>query len=434
MALQTLLFFRWPLPFVRDCQRRYGDAFTLRIVALGKIVYLADPALIQILFAHDGREGHAGAVNSVLEPVTGRDSILLLDREHHLAERRLLSPGFHGEVIGRLEEVAREATEREMQNWEDGMINAFRPATQRITFEVIVQAVLGVNDPALRQLLLDAFEPVFDVPLTAMVPALRVDLGRLSPYGRFRRAMRRLDRILLDLIAERRTASPREDVLGMLLAATDADGDALSDRHVRDELVTLLLAGHETTATALAWALERLAHHPAVVEALRAELTAGKSGLIDAVGAETLRIRPVVMDVGRRLSDPLVLGERTLPAGTTVMPGIYLVHLDDRNHSDPASFDPTRFVEQRPSKDTWLPFGGGRRRCLGAGLAQMELRVILSTILSQWVPIPASVRAEKPRLRGITLAPEHNARLKMIYRPLTRSSESMEPPAKREQV
>jgi cytochrome P450 family 135 len=164
--------------------------------------------------------------------------------------------------------------------------------------------------------------------------------------------------------------------------------------------------------------LERLAHHPAAIEAVRAELAEGESGMVDAVGAETLRVRPVVMDVGRQLSDPVVLGEHTLPAGTTVMPGIYLVHLDDRNHSDPTGFDPARFAGQRPSKDTWLPFGGGRRRCLGAGLAEMELRVILSTILARWVPIPTSDRAEQPRLRGITLAPEHNARLKMVRRPL----------------
>jgi cytochrome P450 len=417
-AVQSLLFIRWPYSFVRRCQERYGDVISMNSAALGKFVYVADPVDIEALFAHDGTDAHAGVVNAALEPVTGPNSILLLDREQHLAERRLLSPAFHGDAIRNLEVVAYDATERELRTWEDGAVLAARPAMQRITFEVICRAVLGVDDPALRKRLLDAFEPVFQISPAALLPAFQIDLGRLSPYGRFRRAMEHLDRVLFDLISERRVAAPQENILGLLLAATDTAGQPLDDRHIRDEMVTLLLAGHETTATALAWALERLAHHPGTLDEVRRELATGQDELIDAVAAETLRVRPVVMDVWRRLSAPMEFGGYRLPAGTTVLPAIYLVHSDDRRHARSNDFDPHRFVGRRPPKDVWLPFGGGRRRCLGASLAQMELRVILSTILTEYAPEPISNRPEQPRFRGVTLAPARGARLRMHRRPV----------------
>jgi cytochrome P450 len=413
--VQSLVLFRWSLPFLRWCQRRYGETFTVNSALMGKIIYLTDPVAIKELFALDGKDGHAGVVNSQLEIVTGSHSLLLLDRESHLAERRLLSPAFHGAAIESLEEVARQAAKRELENWEDGVILAARPAMQRITFEVIVRAVLGVDDPLLRKRLLHAFEPVFNIPPMVLFPALRVDLGPLSPWGRFRRAMDHLDRLLLDLIRERRAEDPREDILGVLLAATEENGEPLSDSHVRDELVTLLLAGHETTATALSWALERLARHPAVLNEVRSALGRRDDALIDAVAAETLRVRPLVPGIARQLSTPVELGGYRLPAGTTVVPSIELVHADDRHHANASTFDPQRFMNRKPSNETWLPFGGGRRRCIGARLAQMELRVILSTILSEYMPRPVSKQVERARVRGITLAPGQNARLKMIH-------------------
>jgi len=426
-AVQSLLFIRWPYSFVRRCQERYGDVISMHSAAIGKFVYLADPIDIEALFAHDGTEAHAGVVNAAIEPVTGPNSILLLDRGQHLAERRLLSPAFHGDAIRNLEVVAHDATERELRTWKDGAVLAARPAMQRITFEVICRAVLGVDDPALRKRLLDAFEPVFQISPAALLPALQIDLGPLSPYGRFRRAMEHLDRVLFDLISERRVAAPQDDILGLLLAAADADGKQLGDRHIRDEMVTLLLAGHETTATALAWALERLAHHPEALDQVRSGLAAGQDELIDAVAAETLRVRPVVMDVWRRLSAPMKLGGYHFPAGTTVLPAIYLVHSDHRRHAQPADFNPQRFAGRRPSNDTWLPFGGGRRRCLGASLAQMELRVILSAVLAEYAPEPISDRPEQPRFRGVTLAPARGAQLRMHRRPVAPRPSPVEP-------
>jgi len=416
--VQSFVLFRWSLPFLRWCQRRYGETFTVNSALMGKIVYLTDPAAIKELFALDGKGGHAGVVNSQLEMVTGPHSLLLLDRESHVAERRLLSPAFHGGAIENLEEVARQAARRELENWGNGEILAARPAMQRITFEVIVRAVLGVDDPLLRKRLLQAFKPVFNIPPMVLFPALRVDLGPLSPWGRFRRAMDHLDRLLLELIRERRAEDPREDILGVLLAATEENGEPLSDSHVRDELVTLLLAGHETTATALSWALERLARHPAVLNEVRSALGRRNDAVIDAVAAETLRVRPLVPGVARQLSTAVELGGYRLPAGTTVVPSIELVHADDRHHPKASTFDPQRFRNRKPSNETWLPFGGGRRRCIGASLAQMELRVILSTILSEYMPTPVSKQVERARVRGITLAPGQDARLRMIRIPL----------------
>lgn len=413
--LQTALFMRRPFEFVRLCQRRYGDLFTLRLFGFGEVVYLADPEAIGELFSHDGRESHAGEANALLEPVTGSGSLLLLDRQEHLAGRRLLTPAFHGDAIRALEGVARQAAEREEQSWPTAEALRARPAMQRITFEIIVRVVLGVDDARLRARLLDLFEPVFTISALIGAPVLGLDLGRLSPGGRFKRAMARLDAALLELIAERRAGPERHDILGVLIAARDADGHPLSDRHIRDELVTLLLAGHETTATALAWALERLARHPRITAAVRAEIITGGTDLLEAVIRETLRVRPVVMDVARRLSAPVELCGHTLAAGSTVMPGIYLVHFDRRNHDSPEEFLPERYTESTEAA-TWLPFGGGRRRCLGAALALMEMRVVLSVILTKRTPQPLDPRPERPRLRGITFTPGHDAEL--IMRPV----------------
>jgi cytochrome P450 len=428
-VLQTALFLGWPYPFVTRCQQRYGDIFTLRLAAPGQevpgaIVYVADPPAIKELFSMDGRQGHAGISNAILGPLTGSNSILTLDRERHLQERRLIGPAFHGDAIERLGSIIREATERELASWADKGTFAVRPAMQRITFEVIMRAVLGVEDRLLQDRLLHAFEPVFNlsiVQLAALLPALRFDFGAWTPWGRFQGDLARLDAILLDLISKRRRSEPGDDILGVLLSTVDEEGNPLSEQHVRDELVTLLIAGHETTATALAWAFERLAHHPEVVSEVRADLAVGNEETLDAVAAETLRIRPVVMDVARQLSEEAEVGGFRLPAGTTVMPAIYLVHLDPKHHADPEAFRPSRFRDELPSRATWLPFGGGRRRCVGAAFAQMEMRIVLSLALSEFIPEATSPRGERSRLRGITFAPEHDARIRMRRQPLARN-------------
>lgn len=419
--LQTLLFLNRPFWFSRWCQRRYGDVFRLKVTLPGQeypgpIVYLANPAAIKELFALDGRKGHAGVANTLLEPVIGSHSLLVLDKDEHLRERRLLSPAFHGEALTRLDTVVRQATTREIEDWPANGTFALRPAMQRITFEVIMRAVLGVNDAPTRDRLLGVLDPVFNLSsldMVGLIPAIRIDAGPWSPWGRLRRALDQVDEALFDLISARRHAPARDDILGLFLSSTDEDGNWLGDRHIRDELLTLMLAGHETTATALAWAFERLAHHPRALASLRPSIMAGDEQAMEAVAAETLRVRPIVMDVARRLSEEAEIGGYLLPAGTTVVPGIYLVHYDAANHDDPEKFDPSRFADHPPRTETWLPFGGGRRRCIGAGLAQLEMRIVLSTILGEYTPEPASRREERPRLRGITFAPRHGARLRM---------------------
>lgn len=421
---------RWPYSFVTRCQQRHGDVFTLRLATPGEevegpIVYVADPAAIKELFAMDGRAGHAGAANAVLAPITGSNSILMLDRDSHLRERRLIGPAFHGEAIQNLDAIVREAAEREIATWPADEIFPVRPAMQRITFEVIMRAVLGVKDPALEERLLAAFEPVFNISVAqvaGLLPALRFDFGSWTPWGRFQLALARLDELLLDLISHRRRSDPGDDILGLLLSTTDEEGNPLSNQHVRDELVTLLLAGHETTATALAWAFERLAHNPEVVSEVRQELSDGREEVLDAVAAETLRLRPVVMDVARQLSEEAEIGGFRLPAGTTVMPAIYLVHLDPKQYEEPEAFRPSRFRDAPPSKAIWLPFGGGRRRCVGAAFAQMEMRIVLSLALREFIPEAVSSRDERSRLRGVTFVPEHGARIRMRRSALVEAS------------
>jgi cytochrome P450 len=424
--IQTALFFQWPYLFVSRCQRRFGDVFTLSLMApgeeLGTIVYVADPDAISQLFRRDGKEAHAGVANKVLEPITGPQSILLLDREEHLRERRVLASAFHGDALRALGPIVGQATRREIATWPDDGIFPLRPAMQRITFEVIMRAVLGVRDPALQGRLATALEPVFNISagqIVGLLPTFRIDLGPLTPWGRFQRSVRQLDDLLLGLISERRRdggGQGDEDILGQLLAATDETGEPLSDRHLRDELVTLLLAGHETTATSLAWAFERLAHNPKVLSGIRSQIANGSQDMLDAVAAETLRTRPVVMDVARRLSDEAEIGGYLLPAGTTVMPAIYLVHNDPNNFHAPDAFRPDRY-QGPPTRSTWLPFGGGRRRCVGAAFAQMEMRTVLSLVLREFSPEPSSSKPERARLRGVTFAPENGARLRMRRSP-----------------
>lgn len=425
--VQALLLARSPAWFTRFCQRRYGDVFQLKVRVAGldmpgPVVYLADPKVIVTLFSFDGVAGHAGRANEILSPVVGPHSLLSLDGDEHLRERRLLAPAFHGSAIQVLEAAVRKAAEKELSAWPRDEVFPVRPAMQRITFEVIATAVFGINDPELRKRLLDVFEPVFNVSPPAIAPAFRVNLAGLSPWARFQRAIDRMDQVLFELIKERRRAKPREDILGLLLASTDESGNPLTMGHIRDELVTLLLAGHETTATALSWALERLAHHPEVAEKARETIAmANEEEYLDAIAAETLRVRPIVPSVARQLSEPVEIGDFRLPAYTTVMPAIYLVHGDPANHAEPKAFRPERFEDESPRKETWLPFGGGRRRCIGAALAQMEMRTVLAVLLAQYVPESVTDVPERSRRRGITFAPEHDALIRMRYAPIHRA-------------
>ena len=408
---QAAMYAIGPLDFLIRFQRRYGDVFTVSFPFFSRLVYVADPALVKQLFTSPPELLHAGEANAtVLEPALGPNSVLTLDERPHMRQRKLLLPPFHGERIERYGELIREVTISEMESWPEGKSFALRPHTQTITLAVIMRAVFGVHDEdRLRRFegLIETFAK--RVNMVTAFPPLRRNLGRWSPWGRFLRARIALDEFIYEEIALRRAESAagddeRDDILSLLLAARDEDGEPMSDEELRDELVTVLAAGHETTATGLAWAVERLTRNPAVLERLRASLADGDEYL-DATIRETLRTRPVIVDVARRTTAPLQIGGYELPTGTFVMAAIAALHYKPELFPDPEEFRPERFLGERADTYSWIPFGGGVRRCIGASFAEYEMRVVLRTMLERAELRAADPKPEKIRPRNITLVP-----------------------------
>jgi cytochrome P450 len=326
--------------------------------------------------------------------------------------RKLMLPPFHGRSVARYRDVIADIAARELETWPIGRSFALRPRMQEITLEVILRAVFGIDDPGRLERLRAALVRMVNVnAIHYMAPITRVDLGPRSPWGRYLRASAEADEIIFDQIARRRAQAgddhEHDDVLALLMAVRDEDGDAgLTDAELRDELITLLLAGHETTATALAWAFERLVRNPAAVARLRDEAEAGEDTYVDAVVKETLRSRPVVIDVARTLAAPTRLGGYDLPAGVMVVPMITLVQTGPGAWEDPDAFRPERFLDgAQPDPYTWIPFGGGVRRCLGASFATFEMKVVLETILPAADLLPSIPEPEAARLRHVTLVP-----------------------------
>ena len=409
---QTARLARDPIGFMRRCRARYGDLFTLRYHPFDTLVYVCDPEVIREIFTGDPEVFRAGEANQFMEPTLGPRSVLLLDGGDHLHMRKLMLPPFHGRSVTRYRDVIADIAAHELGTWPIGRSFALRPRMQEITLEVILRAVFGIDDPGRLERLRTALVRMINGnTIHYMAPITRVDLGPRSPWGRYVRARAEADEIIFDQIARRRAEAEGEqehdDVLALLLAVRDEDGGAgLTDAELRDELVTLLLAGHETTATALAWAFERLVRHPAAVARLREEAEAGEDAYVDAVVKETLRSRPVVIDVARTLAAPARVGGYDLPAGVMVVPMITLVQTGDRAWQDPEAFRPERFLDgAAPDPYTWIPFGGGVRRCLGASFATFEMKVVLETILPAADLIPSSPEPEAARLRHVTLVP-----------------------------
>jgi cytochrome P450 len=423
--LQGLRYLHDPLGFLIRYQRRYGDIFTVRFPYFGRIVYVARPDLVKEVFTGAPAVFHAGEANaSVLEPALGPNSVLTLDDEPHMRQRKLLLPPFHGERVRRYGELIVEATRREMERWPVGEPFAMRPHTQRITLAVIMRAVFGVDDEA-RLVhfgrLIDDFAKRVGV-ITAF-PALRRDLGRLSPWGRFARSRQALDRFIYEELRLRR-AEPgheeRDDVMSLLLGARDEDGNPMSDEELRDELVTVLGAGHETTATGLAWAVERLVRNPDALARLRESLAAGEEDYLGATVKETLRSRPVIVDVARKLTAPASVGGYELPAGAFVLPAIAALHHRPDVFPEPEAFRPERFLDGKADNYAWIPFGGGVRRCVGAAFAEYEMRTILREFVERAELAPADPAPERVRVRHITLAPAQGARV-VLERPLAQA-------------
>jgi cytochrome P450 family 135 len=409
--VNALRYARDPLRFFPRVRERHGDVFTVSFPDFKRVVYLAEPSLVRELFTGDPAQMHAGEANAtLLEPAVGPSSVLTLDDEEHLRQRKLLLPPFHGKAVERYREVIRTAARRDLETWPVGEPFGMRPHTQSITLEVILRAVFGLDDPerfARAHAVIDEFARRSD----ALLLPRFLHRGRVGPWGRFIRSRRALDALIYDEIALRRAQEDvdgRDDVLSLLMRARHEDGAPLSDRELRDELVTIVGAGHETTATALAWAVERLVRHPDALARLRDD---EDGEYTDAVIRETLRVRPVIVDVARKLTRPLAIAGYELPAGTLVLASITGMHAREDIYEDAAAFRPERFLGQPPGTYEWIPFGGGVRRCLGAAFAQEEMRIVLREIATRAQLQPADPRPERPRMRNVTIAPQHDGRV-----------------------
>ena len=422
-ALQTARWVVRPLPFLRELQQRHGDVFSVQLFHEDPWVMVADPELVKRVFTAPPDVLHAGEGNQILKPILGASSVLLLDEDQHLRQRKLLLPPFHGDRMERYGEVMREVAEAELERWPTGAPAPAWPRMQAITLEVILRAVFGVVERERLDPLRAALSEMLDVTGDTLRMAVLVIAGpRRVAESRllgFRALMARVDELVLAEIARHRAdddLEARDDVLSLLLQARHEDGSGMSDAELRDELMTLLVAGHETTATSLAWALERLTRNPEALERTVAEAEDGGGPYTDAVIQETLRLRPVIPVVARHVKQPFELGDHLIPVGATITPSILLMHRRPDVYPDPSAFRPERFLERPPGTYTWIPFGGGVRRCIGASFALFEMRVVLSTLLARTTVRAAEPRREGTRRRAITLTPAHGARVVLAPR------------------
>jgi len=410
-ALQAIGWVYRPQPILDRWRREHGDMFTMRIPSEPPWVMLSDPEAVKTVFRGDPRLLHAGAANEILRPVVGDHSILLLDEATHMKARKLLLPPFHGERMQRHQATMEAAARREVERWPLGETFALHPRMQALTLEVIVRVVFGVTDQARFERLRDALNRFLDTSLELRTIIGFTVLGpaRMRDMPFFRNLLQPVQDLLVEEIRARRGApdlAERDDVLSMLVQAHHDDGTPMGDEELRDELMTLLIAGHETTATALAWALERLVRNPAQYGRLRAAVReGGDDEYVDAVIQETLRRKPVLPIVLRLLKEPMEIGGRLLPAGVAVAPSIHLIHHREDIYPEPFAFRPERFLEQAPGTYTWIPFGGGVRRCLGASFALLEMKVVLRAVLQTLDLAPASPAPERITRRLITWTP-----------------------------
>jgi len=378
---------------------------------------LSDPEAIRVLYG-DPQHGLPVGRTLALLPIVGARSLLLLEGRDHLARRRLMLPPFHGARMRAYESTVREVVARDVESWPEGAPFAMHARMQRVTLEVILRAVFGVTDPQRREELADMLGRLLAETASAglqfaILAARR--FGAPDPLMRIQGLRRAID-AMLDLEIAARRADPREDILSTLVTARFQDGEPMDDAELRDQLMTLVLAGHETTATGLAWTFDLLVRHPAVLERLVAEIDAGEQGYPRAVVSESLRLRPVVPLAGRRLASPLRVDGRVLPEGTDVTPAIWLAHTRADRYPEPFAFRPERFLDGAPATSAWIPFGGGVHRCIGAAFAEMEMRVALTEILRRRTLRPASRDAERVARRNVTFSPAGGTRVIAVAR------------------
>jgi cytochrome P450 len=414
-----MAFWSRPLSFLERCRARYGPRFTIRLPLAPPFVMLASPADVKEVFTAPSDVLHPGQGARVLEPLVGTNSVILLDGRAHMEQRKLMLPAFHGEQMTRLSGLMAEVAEREVAGWERDTPIPLHPRMQHLTLEIILRAVFGLERgsrlDALRERL-SALLAFGDQPLSLLPISPESAVGRLlskvGPVAGFVELQEQADGMIFELIAERRQeAHSGDDVLAMLLAARHEDGSPMSDQELRDELMTLLVAGHETTASTLAWVFARLPHHPDALARLRDEIDDGDSdAYLTATIQETLRRRPVLPNSAPRfVIKPITVGGWDYPEGVCLVPNAYLIHHDPAIYPDPYAFRPERFLDEPPGTYTWIPFGGGRRRCLGASFAMLEMKHVLRTILTTCEVQPLDGAFELAKRRNITIRPARGA-------------------------
>jgi cytochrome P450 len=425
--VQTFGFVFFPRPFIDFCRRRYGDMVTMGTVFDPRFVMVFDPDSVKQVFRGPPEQLRAGEANAPLGPVVGARSVLLLDGAEHLRHRRLMLPPFHGERMRAYEEVMRQAADRAIDSWPVGEPFTLLPWTQSLTLDVIMSAVFGVEEgPRAEELKRRVRAMVDPVGTRLGLLVMFLSSGRFGTQGgmeRFHERRQAVDELIYDEIARRRAVpdlEQREDVLSMLLVARDDQGRALTDDELRDELVTLLVAGHETTATGLAWAFELLLRNPPVLERLRAAFAGGDEAYLDAVVKETLRVRPVVPGIGRVVrGEPFEVGGYVIPPGIEINPSIAAIHRRADRYPKPKAFRPERFLgPDAPDTYTWIPFGGGTRRCLGASFATFEMRVVIRRVIERTSLAPLGRRPEKGVRKGVTIVPRRGVRAVQKAAPL----------------
>ncbi|WP_255584093.1 cytochrome P450 [Dietzia sp. ANT_WB102] len=413
--LQAVLALAAPVAIFPAAARRYGVPFTLDLMPRGrKVVAVSEPAQIKDVFAGSPSVFHAGKGNDVLRPLLGEHSLLIQDGDEHARARRLLAPAFGRREIDGYRTLVEEVTRRQLDRWpRSGRVRA-HVLLNALTLEVILRVVFGVTDSArldrMRPIVARAVDAGPVVMIGLGVPALR----RFRPWSRELRDLAAIHEFLGEEIAAARrdpALAERRDLMALLVRASATDAQGLSDRELRDQLITLVAAGHETTATAMAWSMLELARHPHIQDRCVAEIAEGGSEYLDAVLKEALRLHPVVPMVMRELQEPATVGGRTYPRGVTISASIVLAHRAADTYPGPRDFNPERFLGEVPTPTEWLPFGGGARRCIGASFAMMEGQVILRQLLERYRLEPVGSGREWPRSRNVTLYPWRRARV-----------------------
>jgi cytochrome P450 len=426
--LQTLGMWSRPTAFLERARERHGSPFTIRMFGQPPVVVISDPDAIKQMFLAPPDVLHPGEGAKILEPIVGANSVILLDEAPHMEQRKLLLPAFHGESMQRLSGLMRELAESEVESWPRGQAIELHPRLQRLTLEIILRAVFGLERGAqldsLRELLTEVL--AFSESPLSLMPPPPPWLSPITPLPRLERLQEQVDELIFELIEERRRDGgdgSGEDVLAVLLAATHEDSSPMSAQELRDELMTALVAGHETTASQLAWAFERLVREPAVLARLYDELDGDGTDedYLTATINEILRHRPVLPNAEPRLvKQPVEIGGVLYPEGVALFANAYLLHHDPVIYPDPYAFRPERFLESEggrpPGTYTWIPFGGGRRRCLGASFALLEMKITLRAVLERCELAPVGAQAEKTRRRSITISPARGAQVVLYDR------------------